>query len=330
MDGNTESKQTPGSSDDHDDSMTAPTDAATISVFSDTQAMCTTAARAPGAHEGGSEVATAEPIVINISEHSAPEQARPIRSSYTDAKGGNFSINKHSTNESDSLVKKKHNDTEAQSPEPVVQDTTSSSFRCNMNDKVNVLIIFLCLATIVILAIVLPIVLSKEPVVEEPPPPPLNVDFTTGVSLITSYAVKTMVQSRLARTTITMEVKNGLDCSSVHAVSFQLPVGTRITSLKTVTEDDCVAKGDVQELKEARETFMEAASQGLPGAYVEARQDSFTHSLQVAIPPLGTSNVELVVEQLLKQRLDEVKFEVPLFPNEGEFFLGTDMYICHK
>ncbi|KAL7526096.1 hypothetical protein ACHAXR_001312, partial [Thalassiosira sp. AJA248-18] len=41
-----------------------------------------------------------------------------------------------------------------------------------------------------------------------------------------------------------------------------------------------------------------------------------THSLQVAIPPLGSSTVELVVEQLLKQRLHEVQFEIPLFPNE--------------
>ena len=84
-------------------------------------------------------------------------------------------------------------------------------------------------------------------------------------------------------------------------LQLQLPLNTRITSLKTISSDDCETNGDVQELSEARDTFLESASKGIPSAYVES-QDSFTHSLQVAIPPLGIANVELVLEQLIVQR----------------------------
>jgi len=132
---------------------------------------------------------------------------------------------------------------------------------------------------------------------------------------VTSYVSETSVRSRLARTTISMEIDNALDCSSIHVITLQLPTDTRITSLKTIATDGCTTRGDVQELREARDTFIESASNGLPSAYVEA-QDSSTHSLQVSMPPLGTTKVVLVVEQLLKQRLDEVKFEIPLAPNE--------------
>lgn len=179
-------------------------------------------------------------------------------------------------------------------------------------------LVWLCIGTTVLVAvIVLAVVLTRgeSPVPEAEGLPPPTIDFSTGVSLVTSYAIETKVRSRLARTTIAMEVANALDCSSIHVISLQLPLDTRITSVKTIADDGCTSTGDVQELKEARENFMEAASNGLPVAYVEA-QDSSTHSLQVAIPPLGTSNVELVLEQLLKQRLDEVTFEIPLAPNE--------------
>lgn len=60
---------------------------------------------------------------------------------------------------------------------------------------------------------------------------------------------------------------------------------------------------------------MESASKGIPSAYVES-QDSFTHSLQVSIPPLGITNVELVLEQLIVQRQGIINFEIPLMPNE--------------
>jgi hypothetical protein len=177
----------------------------------------------------------------------------------------------------------------------------------------------------VIVVIVLAVVLTgKDETTDEYTPDAM--DFSTGVSLITSYAVETRVRSRLAQTKITIEVANALDCSSIHAISLQLPHDTRITSVKTVTDDDCTADGEVQELEDARETFVETASKGIPGAYVEAR-DSSTHSIQVAIPPLGTSYVELVLEQLLKQRLDEVKFEFPLAPNEEVDGIVFDLFV---
>jgi len=71
---------------------------------------------------------------------------------------------------------------------------------------------------------------------------------------------------------------------------------------------------------------METAAKGLPGAYVE-EQDSFIHSLQVAIPPWGTTHVELVLEELLQQRLGEIKFEIPFAPNEKVDQIALDLNV---
>jgi hypothetical protein len=84
---------------------------------------------------------------------------------------------------------------------------------------------------------------------------------------------------------------------------------------ETISDETCTTHGQAQKLEDARETFLQTAAQGLPGAYIEA-QDSFTYNLQVAIPPLGITHVEVVLEQLLKQRLGEVMFEIPFAPNE--------------
>lgn len=211
------------------------------------------------------------------------------------------------------------------------ENTTPSSSRISSRANSKTCLIWSSIFIVVVVCIVLATVLTrKEPEVAEPPPPevpPVSVLMSTGVSLVTSYAIESVIRSRLARTTITMEVANALDCSSIHAISLQLPLNTRIASLKTTANDGCITSGKVQELGEARETFIESAKQGLPSAYVEQAQDSFTHSLQVSIPPLGNTHVELVLEQLLKQRLGEVKFEIPMAPNEEVDAIVFDLQV---
>ena len=98
----------------------------------------------------------------------------------------------------------------------------------------------------IVLAVVLPLITQVPPTTVEDPP--TTVDFSTGVSLVTSYHVETRVRSRLSRTTITLTVSNALDCSSIHAISFQLPMNTRIASLKTFASDGCETNGVVQEI----------------------------------------------------------------------------------
>jgi len=168
------------------------------------------------------------------------------------------------------------------------------------------------LLVVVILVIVLAFIFTKD---SKPESQQWSVGYSTGVSLITSYAIDAKVRSRLATTELTMEVANALNCSSVHVVTLQLPFNTRVTSLQTMADDGCTSIGEIQELKEAQETFEEQVAQGLPGAYVEV-EDAFTYSLQVSIPPLGVTKVNLVVEQILQQQLGEVLFQIPLIPNE--------------
>merc|ERR1719159_1623226 len=112
-----------------------------------------------------------------------------------------------------------------------------------------------------------------------------------------------------------MEVANALNCSSVHVVTLQLPLNTRVTSIQTTADDGCTSSGEVQEIEEAKDTFAQQVEKGVPGAFVQVN-DAFTYSLQVSIPPLGVTTVNLVVEQILQQQLGEVLFELPMVPNE--------------
>lgn len=123
-----------------------------------------------------------------------------------------------------------------------------------------------------------------------------------------------------------MEVQNGMNCSSVHVLTLQLPLNSRVASLKTVADDGCTTNGQVQELEQARDTFIEQSNKGLATAYVEA-QDGFTYTVQVSIPPYGVTKVELFVEQLLQQRRGQIAFEIPLIPNEEVDSLLFDLSV---
>ena len=179
--------------------------------------------------------------------------------------------------------------------------------------------IALSLLVIVIAAVIAIIIIATQSKhIVDPPYIPTTVDYSTGVSLITHYAINTNIRSRLATTKLTMKVANALNCSSIHMITLQLPLNTRVTSLKTMdlSHDGCETNGVVKELQDARDIFLDQTTNGaLASAYVEV-QDSFTYSVQVSIPPFGITNVELVVEQLLQQRLGEIVFEIPLLPNE--------------
>ncbi|CAB9520302.1 trypsin inhibitor heavy chain H4 [Seminavis robusta] len=166
-----------------------------------------------------------------------------------------------------------------------------------------------------VLVIVLLVVLTKSDNEDYEMEPPVAMNFATGVSLITAYNINATISHRLARTVIKMEVANALDCTSIHGVTLQLPLAARVAALRTIADDGCTTRGEVQALEEARETFVETAAQGLPGAYVEAR-DAVTYSLQVSLPPMGTTVVELVLEEILRQRVGQVEFQIPLVPDE--------------
>ena len=85
---------------------------------------------------------------------------------------------------------------------------------------------------------------------------------------------------------------------------------SHVTALKTIANYGCTVIGDAKKLEDARNTFKEIAAKGLQGPYVEV-EDTFLYSLQVAVPPLGYTSVELIVEELLQKQLREVTFEIP-------------------
>ena len=185
------------------------------------------------------------------------------------------------------------------------------------NQRKKLAVLGIVFTFVIVLVVLLAVLLPRNKDEEEEPPEeiPTAVDFVTGVSLVTFYGVNATITSRLARTVLTIVVANALDCASIHGITLQLPLAARVTSLKTMADNGCNTYGKVQTLKEARETFVETASKGLPSAYIEER-DLFTHSVQVAMPPLGKTKVELILEELLQQRVGQVEFQVPFTPSE--------------
>jgi len=159
-------------------------------------------------------------------------------------------------------------ETEESEHEPSAPDTTKakrsndvidSPTQSTINSKKKKYLfggVIVAVAFAVILSIALT---SKDPPTTEEPSP--FADFSTGVSLVTEYHVNSKILSRLAQSTIKLEVANALSCSSIHSISLQLPLNTRITSLTTSADDGCTTNGKVQHLEEARETFLESASQ---------------------------------------------------------------------
>ncbi|KAL3908383.1 MAG: hypothetical protein SGILL_008504, partial [Bacillariaceae sp.] len=214
-------------------------------------------------------------------------------------------------------------------------------------ERRNILIAIGLFVVVIIIAVVAVVLTLPDEEQVDVYAPPDTIDFQAGVSLVTEYHVDAEISSRIARSVISMEIANGLRCSSIRSVTLQLPLNTRVAGLKVISYKDdggnCTVDGVVKRLAEARETFLESASEGLPGAYVE-EQDTFAHSIQVAMPPLGTyafdsihvvyvscmpnfrvsrigigtgkAHVQLALEQLLHQQLGKVDFQVPFSPNE--------------
>jgi len=206
---------------------------------------------------------------------------------------------------------------------PSTTETTTEAPWSRFKLLSSIFALLVALAIIVVVIVIIVRLGSNSNEVEEST---WTVGYSTGVSLITSYAVEATIRSRLSTTSITMEVANALDCSSVHVVTLQLPVDTRVTSLQIKGNDGCTSNGQVQELDEAQDTFEEQVASGLPGAYVEAdANDAFSYSVQVSIPPLGTTSVTLVVEQILQQKLGEVVFAIPWIPNENVDKVSFDL-----
>jgi hypothetical protein len=72
-------------------------------------------------------------------------------------------------------------------------------------------------------------------------------------------------------------------------------LGTIMT--RTVSDEGCITRGEVQGLEQARGALVEAVAQGVPRAYVEA-SDATTYSLQLSLPPFGITLLELILEDI--------------------------------
>lgn len=210
-------------------------------------------------------------------------------------------------------------DTEKKSHVWLQANSAAATQDTNQETKNRPIVYFIALVFIVIaaLAIILPLVLTDDDDGEESSDDPdINVDFTTGISMVTKYAVNATINARLARSVVKVTLENAVECVAIHSFTMELPVGARVAKVDLMDDaSGCSVEGETMELEEARDTFMEEAGKGLPGAYIEER-DGFSYSVQVSMTPFGSTTMEFVVEQLLWEEVGEVKFQVPVVPYE--------------
>ncbi len=131
--------------------------------------------------------------------------------------------------------------------------------------------------------------------------------------VLSSYHVSTNVNSRLATTSIDMIFENVEDCASVFGTTIQLPVNGRVTELVMDLSDGCQLESQVKNLDEAVKDFEEFSGEGKAAAILTA-WDMANYNLEVSIPPNGVTSVTLKYQELLVQKLNQVSFQVPMFP----------------
>lgn len=128
------------------------------------------------------------------------------------------------------------------------------------------------------------------------------------------YAVNTTISNRFARTRILMDVVNEGECATVMGLTLQLPINGRVKSLTMdLSDDSCSSNGVVKTEAKALEDFNARAQQGSPAALLQAF-DLFNYAIQISLPPLGATRVELELEELLQRKRGKFDISIPLFP----------------
>jgi len=153
-----------------------------------------------------------------------------------------------------------------------------------------------------------------------------SADDNSSSVVLSSFHVSTHVNSRLMNTSIDMVFSNFANCSSVHTITLQLPKNARVVDLIMDLSDGCQLESQVKNLDAAIADFTEFSSEGKPAALLTA-WDMSNYDLQVSIPPNGETNVLLQYEELLFQKLDQVSFQVPMFPGTAVGDLKVDISV---
>eukprot|EP00521_Asterionellopsis_glacialis_P010862 CAMPEP_0195303350 /NCGR_PEP_ID=MMETSP0707-20130614/32605_1 /TAXON_ID=33640 /ORGANISM="Asterionellopsis glacialis, Strain CCMP134" /LENGTH=618 /DNA_ID=CAMNT_0040366859 /DNA_START=531 /DNA_END=2384 /DNA_ORIENTATION=- len=143
---------------------------------------------------------------------------------------------------------------------------------------------------------------------------------------MTSYSVKTTIESRFAKTLVTIDFSNGRNCTALHGFTMQLPKNARVTSLDMDLTDGCKLSNTIAPEQDAQKTFDESYNTGRPAAILTA-SDATQYPVQVSLPPGGKTTVRIAYEELLQLQQHKVSFQVPLSPGLDVDFLSLDLTI---
>lgn len=147
-----------------------------------------------------------------------------------------------------------------------------------------------------------------------------------GLTRIESYRVNTTIESRFAQTSVFVDFVNELDCATILGLTLQLPLDSRVTAMSIESDNGCTWTGEVQALEKAIASFNQTASEGKPAALLST-WDSTNYAVQVSLPPMGTTSLEIRFEELLRRQQHQVPFQIPLSPGLAVNELIMDLYI---
>jgi len=143
---------------------------------------------------------------------------------------------------------------------------------------------------------------------------------------ISRYAVNSTIDLRFLSTVVTVDFVNSDNCSRVVGFSMQLPLDARVSKMNMNSSTNCKLEGEVKGEKQAEAEFEQQASQGQTAALLQA-YDSANYGVQVSIPPLGATRLEITFEELLRRANSQISFQLPVSPGVPVDHLVVDIVV---
>jgi len=143
---------------------------------------------------------------------------------------------------------------------------------------------------------------------------------------ISRYAVNSTIDMRFLSTVVTVDFVNSDNCSRVVGFSMQLPLDARVSKMNMNSSTNCKLEGEVKGEKQAEAEFEQQASQGQTAALLQA-YDSANYGVQVSIPPLGATRLEVTFEELLRRANSQISFQLPVSPDVPVDHLVVDIVV---
>ncbi len=131
-------------------------------------------------------------------------------------------------------------------------------------------------------------------------------------AVMRNYNVAVTLQSRLAITTISVEVVNDRSCVLVSDYVVQHPASAYLIGVKITDSDTgCFSEGRFEAAEQARSEFAKSVSQGKTAALISSYKVG-AQRLKLSVAPRSTSRLVVTYSEVLEMRQGQLKILVPI------------------